>query len=105
MFKLTEEMGVPWIPYLSLAVILFSGLGAVGLLKYRQWGFYGIYLGYLTGALIVWFPFIPGFMFTFTQGMYRGIITLLIILAVLSILIYLHAVGKKRLYFRKPVQT
>jgi hypothetical protein len=101
MFRLPEEMGMPWISYISLAVIFFSALGAIGLMKYRQWGFYAIYLTYLAGASVAYFPFFPGFIFQFAPGIYRGIITLILIFAILAFLIYLHVAAKKRLYFKK----
>jgi hypothetical protein len=105
MFRYTKEVGLPWIPYISLGVIFLSALGAVGLMKYRQWGFYGIYFSYLAGASVAWFPFFPGFIFGFifpsTSGIYGSIIMLIVILAVLGFLIYLHVTAKKGLYFKK----
>jgi hypothetical protein len=104
MFKYTKDVAMPWIPYFSFAVILLSAFGAVGLIKYGQWGFYGICLSYPAGVLVVGSPFFPGFIPAFASGIYGSIITLVMISAVLSILIYLYLVGKKRLYFRKTAQ-
>ena len=100
-FTISREVGLPWIPYISILVIFCSLLGAIGLLKYRQWGFYAIYLTYLMSTLVVWFPFFPTFLFEFTSGMYWGVITLIVVYAVLGVLIYLHLSGKKRGYFGK----
>jgi hypothetical protein len=101
MFKFTNEVGLPWIAYISIMTIFLSALGAVGLMKYRQWGFYGIYLAYLAAISIAWFPFFPGFIFQFTSGVYKSIITLIVLFTLLALLIYLHQAGKKRLYFKK----
>jgi hypothetical protein len=105
MFNTFKAVGLLWIPYLSLAAILLSGLGAMGLMKYRQWGFYSIYLSYLAGVLIVWFPFFPGFMFQFGTGLYTNAIMLIALFAVLIVLIYLHVSGRKGYYFWKSVQN
>jgi hypothetical protein len=104
MFKYTEEVGMPWIPYISLAVIFLSALGAFGLMKYRQWGFYTIYLSYLAGASVAYFPFFPGFIFQSAPGIYGAIITLILISSILVFLIYLHVAAKKGLYFKKAAQ-
>jgi hypothetical protein len=104
MFKYTEEVGMPWIPYMSLAVIFLSALGAFGLMKYRQWGLYTIYLGYLAGASVAWFPFFPGFIFPSSWAIYGSIIMLIVILEILGFLIYLHVTAKKGLYFKKVPQ-
>ena len=93
MFRYTEEVGMPWIPYISLAVIFLSALGAFGLLKYRQWGFYSIYLSHLAGASVAWFPFFPGFIFPSASGIYGSIIILIVISAILGFLT--HQVHKK----------
>ena len=105
MFKLTSEMGLPWIPYISITTIFLSALGAVGLMKYRQWGFYGVYLAYLAAVSVAWFPFFPSFIFQFTSGIYKGVITLIVLFGLLGSLIYLHFSGKKRLYFKKSTAT
>jgi hypothetical protein len=99
MFRYTREFGMPWIPYISLAIIFLSAVGAAGLIKYRRWGFYGIYLSYVAGASVVWFPFSPLFIFQFASGIYVGILELVLISAILGILIYLHLSGKKHGYF------
>ena len=99
MFRYTKEFGMPWIPYISLAIIFLSAVGAASLIKYRRWGFYGIYLSYLAGASVVWFPFSPLFIFQFTSGIYIGIMELILISAILGLLIYLHLSGKKHGYF------
>jgi len=54
MFRTFAEVGMPFIPWLSILVIVFSFPGAIGLIKYRLWGFYGLYLTYLFGTLIAW---------------------------------------------------
>jgi hypothetical protein len=100
-FTISGEVGLPWIPYISILVILCSILGAAGLLKYKRWGFYAIYLTYLLGTLVVWFPFFPTFLFQFTSGMYWSVITLTVVYGVLVVLIYLHVSGKKRGCFGK----
>jgi hypothetical protein len=105
MFKLTKEVGLPWIPYISIAVILLSVLGGIGLMKYRQWGFYGIYLSCLAGAVVAWFPFFPGFLLQFTSGIFKSVLTLLAVAGILAVLIYLHVSGKKQDYFRKPAEA
>jgi hypothetical protein len=99
MFRYTKEFRMPWIAYISLSVIFFSAFGAAGLIKYRRWGFYGIYLSYLAGASVVWFPFSPLFIFQFTSGIYVGITELILIFAILGLLIYLHLSGKRHGYF------
>jgi hypothetical protein len=104
MFRLPKEMGMPWISYISLAVIFLSAFGAIGLMKYRQWGFYVIYFTYLAGASVAYFPFFPVFISQFAPGTYGGIITLILIFAILGFLIYLHLVAKKGLYFKKAAQ-
>jgi len=35
-FTISGEMGLPWIPYISILLIFCSILGAVGLLKYKR---------------------------------------------------------------------
>ena len=65
MFKWTKEVGMPWIAYISMGVICLSAIGAAGLIRYRRWGFYCMYVNYLAAASAVWFPFSPGFIFQF----------------------------------------
>ena len=102
MFDKFKEVGMSWIPYISLTVVFLSALGAVGLIGYKQWGFYSIYLSYLGGALVAWFPFFPDFVLQSTRGTYGTVITLVLLSAVLIFLIYLHLSGRKGLYFKKP---
>jgi hypothetical protein len=104
-FRISMEMSMPEIPYVSILTILSSLFGAVGLIKYRRWGFYGTYFSYLCGTLVVWFPFFPTFLFQFTSGLYRGVITVIAIYAVLGVLIYLHLSGKKQNYFKREAPT
>jgi hypothetical protein len=96
------EVGMPFIPWLSILVIIFSFSGAIGLIKYRLWGFYGVYLTYVFGTLIVWFPVSPSFIsFKFLSEKYGGIISFFLIYLILGIIIYLHVVGRKRHFFAK----
>ena len=97
--RFTKEMGLPWIPYISFAVILLSAAGAVGLLRYRRWGFYCLYLSYLTGTSVAYFPFSPGFIFPFKPGILAGILGLALLSGILALLIYLHRSGKKQDFF------
>lgn len=101
MFRYTKEVGMPWIPYISLASIFLSAIGAIGLIKYRRWGFYGMYISYLAGASVAWFPFLPGFMFQFISGIHVGIMTLILLLGFLGLLFYLHLSGKRYGCFNK----
>jgi len=101
LFKLTEEIGLPWIAYISISTWVLSAIGALGLIKYRQWGFYSIYFAYLVSLSVVSFPFAPGFLFQFTSGIYKGVITLIVLFTALGFLIYLHVIGKKNLFFIK----
>jgi hypothetical protein len=105
MFRYTKEVGMPWIPYISLAAIVLSAVGAAGLIKYRRWGFYGIYLSYLAGASVAWFPFSPGFIFQFTSGIYASIMMLILISGILGLSIYLHLSGKTHGYFGKAAAS
>jgi cytochrome c biogenesis factor len=96
------EVRMPFIPWLSILVIIFSFSGAIGLIKYRLWGFYGLYLTYLFGTLIVWFPVLPSFIsFKFLSEKYGGFITLFLICVILGKIIYLHVVARKRHFFAK----
>jgi hypothetical protein len=99
MFRYTREFGMPWIAYISVSTIFLSAVGAAGLIKYKRWGFYGIYLSYVAGASVVWFPFSPLIIFQFASGLCVGIMELILIFAILGLLIYLHLSGKKHGYF------
>jgi hypothetical protein len=98
MFKSMKEVGLPWIPYISITTIICSAVGAIGLIKYREWGFYGIYLAYITGFSMAWIPFFPGLL---PSGVFNSIIMLIVLCSLLGFLIQLHISGKKRLYFRR----
>ena len=100
-FRISREADMPWIPYICILTIFSSFFGAVGLMKYKRWGFYGTYFSYLCGTLVVWFPFFPTFLFQFTSGLYRSIITLIVMYGVLGVLIYLHLSGKRQNYFKR----
>jgi len=105
MFNISKEVGLPEIPYISVLVIFFSVPSAIGLMRNRRWGFLATYLSYLTGTLVVWFPFFPSFIFEFIPRKYRGAITLIAIYVLLGGLIYLHSLGKKQEYFRRPMEA
>jgi hypothetical protein len=98
-FTISKEVGLSFIPYISIIVIFCSVFGIIGLLKYKRWGFYAIYLTYLMGTLVAWFPFFPTFLFGFASGIYWSFIKLVGIYAVLGVLIYLHLSGEKHGYF------
>jgi hypothetical protein len=101
MFSFTTDMGLPWLPFIFIAISALSALGAIGLMKYKTWGFYGIYLASLGALSIAWFPFLPSFMLqSITLGIFKSIILLIMLCALLGLLIYLHATGKRRLYFK-----
>ena len=105
MFRLTKEVGMPWIPYIHLAVIFPSAVGAAGLIEYRRWGFYAMYLSYLAGASVASFPFFPGFIFQFASGIYTSIMALILLTGILGLLIYLHLSGKKHGYFCESIAS
>ena len=104
MFRYTKDVGIPWRPYISLASIFLSAISAVGLAKYRRWGFFGMYISYLAGASVAWFPFFPGFIFPdlifhLMSGIYVNIMNLIPLLGSLGLLVHLHFSGKKYGYF------
>ena len=105
MFTLTKEAGLPFIPYISILVIFLSLIGAAGLIKYRQWGFYGIYLGCLVSTVVVCFPFVPSFILQFTSGILKSILMFIAVVGVLAALIYLHITGKRQGYFRNSIEA
>ncbi len=98
-FRHSKEVGLPWIPYVSWAVILLSGAGVAGLLRYKLWGFYCLYFSYVTGTSVVYFPFSPAFIFQFLPGKLAGILGLTLLAGIFALLIYLHRSGKKQELF------
>jgi hypothetical protein len=98
---MTSEIGLPWIPYVSIAMLIFSITGAIGLIKYRLWGFYCIYIGYLLGTLVAWLPLAPTFLFGIISSRYRGEVTIMTIYAMLLCIIYLHVSARKQGIFSK----
>jgi hypothetical protein len=102
-FRIAKEMALPWIPYISFAVILLSSAGTAGLLRYRVWGFYCLYLSYVTGTSVVYFPFSPAFIFQFSAGLIAGVLGLILLFGILVLLIYLHHSGKKQDFFAESI--
>ncbi len=62
MFSLTRDVGLPWLPYVAILTVLISIVSVIGFALHKQWAFYTVYLAYLAGTLVVWFPFFPGFL-------------------------------------------
>jgi hypothetical protein len=82
----------------SLAIIICSFLGAIGLIKYLAWGFIVMYLSFVLMILIVWMPLFPWFIYELLPDVkyVKGITGLLLHIALLTYLVILHVTGRRR---------
>lgn len=105
MFIWTKDIGLPWIPYVVILVIVFSLISALGLIKYRRWGFYNIYIAYLLGISVAYFPFFPTFVFNFISVNFGAFISIFALFTMLGIIINLQVTGNRQHYWEGDQDT